>query len=327
MGLASTPGSRRCARSARPTPHIPGAPVCSFIIRITWRNFRKPLSRRFGRTAPDVAVAASIAPVGRVTRANGGYRISGKFGFASGLNHSSWVIVAGIAEIGGRPEHTFFLVGPGDFTIADTWDTAAMCATGSNTAVCDGVFVPEGHTVPLTVLREGAGPGGALHAHPIYRAPIVAYSALAFATPMLGAALGAYELFRDWMKTRRAQDGAALAENPAIQVRMARAAANLDAAELLLRRAAAVAQAPMTLALRARSMRDFARAADLIIESIDALTAMSGTAGFAASHPIQRAWRDIHFAAMHVTLTHERGYGHFGRTELGLPPDPRQRMF
>ena len=57
-----------------------------------------------------------------------------------------------------------------------------MCATGSNTAVCDDVFVPESHTVQLTVLREGAGPGGALHAHPIFRAPIVAYSALAFAT-------------------------------------------------------------------------------------------------------------------------------------------------
>ncbi len=290
-------------------------------------QFPEAAQQAIWANGPDVAVAASIAPVGRVVRVPGGYRISGKFGFASGINHSPWVIVAGMVEIAGRPEHTFFLVGPGDFTIVDTWSTAAMCATGSNTAVCDDVFVPESHTVQLSALIEGAGPGGALHAHPIYRAPIVAYSALAFATPMLGAAQGAYELFRDWTKTRRAQDGAALAQSTSIQVRMARAAANLDAAELLLRRAAEVAQAPMTLALRARSMRDFTRASDLIIEAIDVLTAMSGTTGFASTHPIQRAWRDIHFAAMHLTLVPERGYAHFGRTELGLPRDPRQRMF
>ncbi len=278
---------------------------------------------------PDVAIAASIAPVGRVARVPGGYRVSGRFGFASGINHSGWVIVAGMVEIAGRPEHTFFLVGPGDFKVVDTWSTAAMCATGSNTAVCDEVFVPESHTVQLSALREGAGPGGTLHAHPIFRAPIVAYSGLAFATPMLGAAQGAYELFRDWTKTRRAQDGAALAQSTGIQVRMARAAANLDAAELLLRRTAEVAQAPTppTVGLRARSMRDCTRASALIIEAIDALTAMSGTAGFASSHPIQRAWRDIHFAAMHVSISPERGYTHFGRTELGLPPDPRQRLF
>lgn len=278
---------------------------------------------------PDVAIAASIAPVGRVERAAGGYRISGQFGFASGINHSSWVIVAGMLDIGGRPEHTFFLVGPGDFEVVDTWFTAAMCATGSNIAVCNEAFVPESHTVQISALREGAGPGGALHAHPIFRAPIVTYSALAFATPMLGAAQGAYELFRDWTRPRRAQDGTALAESTSIQVRMARAAANLDAAELLLRRAVEVAQAPTppTLALRARSMRDCTRASDLIIEAIDALVAMSGTAAFTSSHPIQRAWRDIHFAAMHVTLSPERGYVHFGRTELGLPPDPRQRLF
>jgi 3-hydroxy-9,10-secoandrosta-1,3,5(10)-triene-9,17-dione monooxygenase len=124
-------------------------------------------------------------------------------------------------------------------------------------------------------------------------------------------------------------DGTALVEVVSIQVRLARAAANLDAAELLLRRAVDVAQAPVqpSFALRARSMRDCTRASELCMVAIDEILAMSGTAGFASSHPIQRAWRDIHFAAMHVTLTPERGFVHFGRTELGLPPEPRQRLY
>jgi 3-hydroxy-9,10-secoandrosta-1,3,5(10)-triene-9,17-dione monooxygenase len=278
---------------------------------------------------PDVAIAASIAPVGKITHVAGGYRVSGRFGFTSGINHSSWAIVAGMADFGGGPEHTFFLVGPGDFTIDDCWFTTAMRATGSNTAVCEDVFVPESHAVRLVDLREGTAPGGAVNAHPIFRAPIVTYSALTFVTPMLGAAQGAYELFRDWTKTRRGMDGSALAEVVSTQVRLARAAANLDAAELLLRRAVEVAQAPVqpSFALRARSMRDCTRASELCMAAIDDILAMSGTAGFATSHPIQRAWRDIHFAAMHVTLTPERGFVHFGRTELGLSPDPRQRLY
>jgi alkylation response protein AidB-like acyl-CoA dehydrogenase len=185
----------------------------------------------------DVPIAASILPSARVTPVDGGYRISGQFPFASGSNRSRWVIVGGMVETGGTPEWTFFLVGPSDFKVVDTWFTGAMRATGSNTAVCDDVFVPVSHTITLSALREGKGPGGKLHAHPIYRAPFISYAPLTFVTPMLGAAQGAYETFRDWTKTRRGTGGVAIAEITSIQVRLARAAADLDAAELLLRRA------------------------------------------------------------------------------------------
>ena len=57
------------------------------------------------------------------------------------------------------------------------------------------------------------------------------------------------------------------------------------------------------------------------------LMALSGTAGFANSQPIQRAWRDIHFASTHVSLNPEINYGHFGRTEFGLPRDPKRPFF
>jgi alkylation response protein AidB-like acyl-CoA dehydrogenase len=146
---------------------------------------------------------------------------------------------------------------------------------------------------------------------------------------MLGAAQGAYEIFREWSKTRRGTGGVVIADIASIQVRLARAAADLDAAELLLRRAVDVAQAPTppSLELRARSMRDFSRASEFCVGAIDAIMAMSGTAAFTASHPIQRAWRDIHFAAMHVSLNSEQNFAHFGRTELGVPRDSHQPFF
>lgn len=273
----------------------------------------------------DAPIAASIQPVGQVTPAAGGYRISGEFPFASGVDHSRWVIVGGMVDAPAGKEVRFFAVKPGDYTVKDTWFTTAMCATGSNTIVCDGAYVPHDHTVALADVREGQSPGGRLHEHPIYRAPWVSYAPLTFATPILGAAQGAYEMFRDWTKTRRAgRGGGALAEVTSVQVRLARTAADLDAAELLLRRAVNVAQAPTpaTLQLRGRAMRDCTRAVEICTAAIDTLITMSGTAGFASSHPIQRAWRDIHFAAMHVSLNPEQNFSHFGRAEFGLPRDP-----
>jgi 3-hydroxy-9,10-secoandrosta-1,3,5(10)-triene-9,17-dione monooxygenase len=277
----------------------------------------------------DIPIAASILPSARVAPAEGGHRISGQFPFASGINHSRWVIVGGTDESGGHPEWTFFLVGPSDFKVIDTWFTGAMRATGSNTVICDDVFVPKTHTIRLSDLREGKGPGGDLDANPIYRAPFISYAPLTFVTPMLGAALGAYEICRDWTKGRRGTGGIAIAEIDSIQVRLGRAAADLDVAELLLRRAIDTAQTslPPSLALRARTMRDCARSAELCVSAIDGLIAMSGTAAFAATHPIQRAWRDIHFASMHVSLNAEQNFAHFGRTELDLPRHSHQPFY
>lgn len=277
----------------------------------------------------DQSIAASVQPVGRVARVAGGHSVSGRFPFASGINHSRWLIVGALLQAEGRPDATFFLIRPNEYRVEDTWFTSAMRATGSNTAVCEDVFVPDSFSVRLSDLREGKAPGSALHAHPIYRAPFATYAPLTFVTPMLGAALGAYEIFREWTKTRRAATGGAVADFASVQVRLGRIAADLDAAELLLRRGMAVAQAPQppSLWLRARTLRDYTRAGELCIGAIDALLAMSGTGGFAVSHPIQRAWRDIHFAAMHAVLNSELNFAHFGRTELGLERDPHLPFF
>ncbi len=278
----------------------------------------------------DVPIAASFAPSVKATPVDGGYRISGAGSpFASGVDHCSWVMLGGMVQDGPAPEWTFFLVPPGEYKIRDTWFTAGMRATGSKTIVTDNVFVPHGLVLRLTDLRDGNGPGGAVHSGVIFHTPFFYYAPISFATPMLGAAQGAYEVFREWTKARKAQDGTLLAEKSSVQVRMARAAADIDAADLLLRRAVHVTDAPEAYSpeLLARSVRDFARVSELTVAAIDALVALSGTAGFATSHPIQRAWRDIHFMSMHISLNVETNFTHYGRMELGLGRDASRPYF
>jgi 3-hydroxy-9,10-secoandrosta-1,3,5(10)-triene-9,17-dione monooxygenase len=282
----------------------------------------------------DVPVAASFAPAVKAVPVDGGYRISGAGSpFASGVDHCTWVMLGGMAQNndndGAEPEWKFFLVPLREYTVRDTWFTAGMRATGSKTIVTDNVFVPHGLVLRLTDLRDGNSPGGAVHPDIIFHTPFFYYAPISFVAPMIGAAQGAYELFRDWTRTRKAQDGSPVAEKIAVQTRMARAAADIDAAELLVRRAVRVTDAPADYSpqLLARSVRDFTRASELCVEAIDALLALSGTAGFAASHPIQRAWRDIHFMAMHISLNVETNFAHFGRMELGLGRDTSRPYF
>jgi 3-hydroxy-9,10-secoandrosta-1,3,5(10)-triene-9,17-dione monooxygenase len=279
---------------------------------------------------PDVAVAASFAPRAKAERVDGGYRVSSQQStFASGVDNSTWVMLGGLVHGNGAPEWVFFMVPPGKYSVRDVWHTAGMRGTGSNTIVVDNVLVPDGHVLSLADLRTGKGPGATVNLGALYRTLFFFYAPLTFAAPMLGAAQGAYEHFREWVKTRQSVDGSMVAEKTATQVNMARVAADLDAAELLLRRTALAPFGPQAQwpDLLSRSIRDFARVSEITVQSIDTLLALCGTAGFATSHPIQRAWRDIHFASTHISLNTEANYSHFGRMELGLPRDTSRPFF
>jgi 3-hydroxy-9,10-secoandrosta-1,3,5(10)-triene-9,17-dione monooxygenase len=278
----------------------------------------------------DVPIAASFAPATVAVPVDGGYRVSGKGSpFASGVDHCTWVMLGGMAQEAAGPEWKFFLVAPGDYSIRDTWFTTGMCGTGSKTIVTENAFVSSDRVLKLTELRDGKTPGGAMFKDVIFHTPFFYYAPISFATPMLGAAQGAYEYFRDWAKTRMTQDGSPLAAKASVQVRMARAAADLDAADLLLRRCVNVTDTPQDYSPDhlSRSVRDYARVSELTVGVVDTLIALSGTASFNTSHPLQRAWRDIHFMSMHIAVNTEMNFTHYGRMQLGLGRDASRPYF
>ncbi|MBM3529017.1 MAG: acyl-CoA dehydrogenase [Alphaproteobacteria bacterium] len=293
-------------------------------------QFPEECQQAVWKDGPDVPIAASFAPRALAVRAAGGYRVSGKdSSFSSGVGHAAWVMVGAMTQGDETPEWKFFMIPPGQFAIRDTWQTAAMRGTGSNTIVTDDVFVPDSRVLSLADLRPGKGPGGAVNANPLYRVPFFFYAPLTFTAPMLGAVQGAYTAFVDGTKTRRAVDGSLVAEKTGVQVRLARTAADIDAAGLLLRRTARAHEvaANEIEASLARSIRDFSRVSELSVSAADELLAMSGTAGFASSSPIQRVWRDVHFAASHISVNPELNYAHYGRIEFGLGRDPARPFF
>src|SRR6185503_7875449 len=156
---------------------------------------------------PDALIASSIAlAAGRARKADGGFIVSGRWSFSSGVDNSDWNMLA--VTVYGDDGKTAIdwrlcLVPKSDYEIVDTWYAMGMAATGSKDIAVTERFVPERRALALQLCRGGGEhPGAALNAGPLFRIPIVAAAALPLAPAALGTAEGAYELFLASMAKR-----------------------------------------------------------------------------------------------------------------------------
>ncbi len=284
---------------------------------------------------PDTRVATSFVPQGTVDVVEAGYRISGDWPWASGIRHSGWVILGGLVfpapeDVDGHPHLRLFLVPNRDFTVRDTWHNVGLAATGSDNVVVSDVFVPEHRTVDMALMREGEAPGAATNPEPEYAMPIIAVSSYALLSPSIGVARGGLESWIAGAKEKvRAYTGEQVSAGAPIQIRLSHVWAEIDAAELLCRRAVAVCEGlgPVDLEARVKNRRDWTAAMRMLVAAMDELIQVAGASGMLLSNPVQRAWRDVHTISSHVTMNFEAAGENFGRMALGLPLNPRDPFF
>ena len=278
-------------------------------------------------------IATSAAPTGTVTAAPGGYRLNGRWSWCSGLRHSHWIMIGGLVHRAGEdhPDMRLYLVPVSDLKQDDTWYCAGLRASGSNTAVLDDVFVPEHRSVSFSSLRDGNSPGSKVNTHPIYRAPFIAVHSYALLAPVLGLARGGYDDFTTWTRQRYlTYTPLSIAQHVPVQIRVAEIAAQIDAAELLARRAFKLARQDytgMTLETRTLLRRDFTFAVRTLREAMDDLVKISGSSGLMDDNSIQRCWRDAHAISSHVVMNWDIPAENFGRMAFGLPLNPAYPMF
>ena len=277
---------------------------------------------------PDVVTAGSHIGM-TIQSVPGGYRISGRGAFTSGVNNADWIYVGGMIPVeSGPPQVHYFLLNKSQYSIQDTWDTIGMRGTGSNTVVVDDVFVPEGFTLAHSDAREGTGPGATLNSNPALHLPWAARGSLGFIATIVGATQGAYDDVVATLTTKRKPGGTRAADSEALQVEVGLVSAKLDAANTLLQGLADRADAggSFTLAERAALTRTGAFIVTLALDSIDKLMELSGTSGFGTTAVVQQAWRDVHFAAAHISLGRRDTFGRYGRILLDVE-DKNPGMF
>jgi 3-hydroxy-9,10-secoandrosta-1,3,5(10)-triene-9,17-dione monooxygenase len=278
-------------------------------------------------------MSSSYAPTGKAVTVDGGHRLTGRWSFSSGCDHATWVLLGGIVlDSEGKPvDFRTFLLPASDYTIDDVWDTVGLRGTGSNDIVVDDAFVPEHRSLSFTDVTRCACPGHEVNQAPLYKLPYGSLFSYAITTPIIGMATGAYDAHVAYQRerVRAAYVGQKAAEDPHSQVRVARAAAELDAAWLALERnmtdlmAHARAGEKLPLPLRLRVRRDQVLGTGRAIEAVDLLFENSGGRALKTGTPIQRFWRDAHAGRVHAINDPERALSSFGRGEFGLdvPPD------
>lgn len=276
----------------------------------------------------DGGVAAGTArPIGRAvwtTEPAPGYRVSGRWPFASGSSHATWfagecVVYDGETarlDAAGEQVTRMVFVPRAEATVHDTWHTSGLRGTASHDFSIDGAFVPAARGFQMLVTPPR-------HSWALYRAP-----ALIFAnhgSHALGVARGAVDEARAIVQAKSGYGSPnPMREQPRVQAQIAEATALVESARAYLYDtvgelwAALLAGEADPAQLRARTRLATSHAATASVRAVDLACGAVGTAAIFTQNALERRLRDIRAAASHVMvgpLTYEAA----GRVELGLP--------
>lgn len=251
----------------------------------------------------DVIVAGAFNPSGSIEAVDGGYRVNGRWSFASGCEHADLVYgncVEGVVD--GHPQLRIAVFSPDEIVIEDTWTVSGLCGTGSHHFHVDDVVVPADRTVRLMVDEPCIDT-------PIVHVPAPTLFSLAITSVALGTARAALD---DIVALATGKvpllAPAPLATNPLFQFELATADIHLHAARALLDETAAAVwetaerAVPFTLEQRGRARATAAWATARAADAVDTAYRAGGGTSLYTDSPLQRRLRDIHAITQHFLV-------------------------
>jgi len=307
-----------------------GCPSASWVLTVYYSAslalwlFPDEVRHRVWGEDPDATVCGSSAGAVPARAVDGGYLLSGRWGWASGAHHATWAILdLTVGADGPSPDRGVALVPMGELSVEDTWDMAGMRGTGSDTIVADDVFVPEEQ---VFLASKAASAKGASAPVGVPR-PQGLMGALA--APVLGMGMAIYDHVVEKLRNGRPLTSAAAPyaraiDAPGVQANIADAAMLIDSAILQASRTARAVDratrtgARMSALAIARTRMDGGFAARQIRQAVDKLLDVGGASQFARSSPVQRIWRDLGTATRHPAFVTEVDRERYARLLLEL---------
>lgn len=321
-------GLRESARALR---MIAGADVCTAWVA-SFYLFNHMLVQRFPMTAqarlfangPSFRCAGVWAASGTAVPTEGGFRLSGRWTYASGIHTAEGALLAAMVD----GEACWLIVTRDQLRIIDDWDVSAMQASGSATVIVEDSFVPADMCMPVARLissrdHHGVALEESVHCYPFTRFGVVS-TALAVGALECGVTLG-----KDRLATSRPY-GVARIDKPWSRMSWAEAAQNLRMLTLLHEAAleATIERCERGHQWTAQEVGQFTLDNVSIYHGAkNALRLLlDGTGGssiYKSSDPIQRMARDMGMIATHLLMGDydvlwERG----SRLLLGMTPQP-----
>ena len=269
-------------------------------------------------------ICSSLMPAGVAKPVDGGFRISGRWKYASGCEHCEWAFLGGTVE--GKPDdRRIFVIPNSDYEIVDTWHVPGLKGTGSHDIVVEDAFVPEYRTQKYADNFRGHGPGLALNTSPLYRLPFGQVFFRGVSTGAIGALQGMLDAYLDYGKKRIGRaTGTPASEDAVVQLLCAETAVAIDEMKTILHRnfkalEAYAARGEMP-PLKQRVEYKFHNA--VVAERCSLLAARlfkaAGTAGIAADLPFGRIMSDITVGRQHISNQFEQAGKSYGAFLFGI---------
>jgi alkylation response protein AidB-like acyl-CoA dehydrogenase len=272
----------------------------------------------------ETRIAASVAPSGRAKRAPGGARLSGKFGFASGIDYAQWLICGAFLEEEGKPPAWWdFLVPKSSVTVVDDWHVAGLAGTGSKSFVVDDVLVPPHRFQDHIHSDDGTGPGTQINRASVFRTPRASVAALGFTALAVGIAEAFLATYLAYTRARNSR-GLAVAEFGSTQLGLAKATGQIEggAAHLtaVLRHWVDLMEAGGQLDTHEKLKARFEAAfiARQCLEAVQALFSASGGHAIFNTNPLQRQLRDLIAVCTHRGLYLDESGPNYGKSALSI---------
>ncbi|RZB13716.1 oxidoreductase [Streptomyces sp. F001] len=276
---------------------------------------------------PDARVTGVAAPAGMGERVPGGWRVSGRWSYNSGSPHATWAAVGALLkdDDGAVTDQALVLIPASDLDVEDTWHTAGMKATASNTLTGRDVFVPEHRVLSVPAAAEGVYPR-ASRDETLYGSTFGPMLLLCLVGPLLGLGKAALNVVVEAAAAKPLSFTvhSRQADSVGVQLQTAEAALKLETACLHTYRAvdevdrAASSGAPLDYAARAHVRARAGFAAQQVLEAVGTLLNVHGASSFADAGPLQRIWRDANVAARHAGLVPAVGLEVYGKSLLGV---------
>ncbi len=277
---------------------------------------------------PDTWTASPYAPLGRAKPVEGGFLFTGDWPYSTGTDYCDWVILGGIVtdedgNVGAPPDIRHFVLPRGDYEIVeDSWNVMGLAGTGSKNVRMKDQFIPDYRVVEAPKMIEGAYVADRRPDQQLYGLSFGCTFASAITSATLGIARGALDAYRDYMQKRVSAAGVVAKVDPFQQAALAEAEADWSAAVVVIDHwtdafaAKVAAGEKLTTADRLEFRRDQVRAAQRVLESVDKLYSLAGSAAVWTDKPLERYWRDLKAGGSHICNIYDTAYTSWANYEF-----------
>jgi alkylation response protein AidB-like acyl-CoA dehydrogenase len=267
--------------------------------------------------------------------ADGGYRVTGKWRFASGSANATWM--GGHSAVferdgtprcdaAGRPVMRTMIFRPDKATVHDTWHVIGLRGTASNDYEVKDLFVPEAYSTWRDLPADRREPG------PLYNIPLLTLYGIGFSGVALGLADACLRAFMQLAPIKKSSGGVGatgvLRDNAVIQSKTAQATGRLHSARAYLHQTlreywdASCTIGTFSLELRARLRIAIVSAIDAAREVVDFAYHSAGTTAIFEGSPFERRFRDMH-TLLAQGQAHLSNFESAGQALFGVEPSQR----